>query len=182
MKYFVKGWYTKEIFLVFIWYELLCGILYNINMHVCKAPVTRWPSCDHGDPGNPQNRRVVAGYQKPLLRVTAIGIVVRSHGALVHDLCEPSCVSATTSASAWHLYYDLMAPRTRAQCDHQRSKCDRTATLLWLRWPQYAAWALPLRLLRTHGIRTTILQQPSVFGCVIWLHSMAIWNVLISYF
>ena len=127
----------------------------------------RRPPRDHGDPGNSQDRRVVAGYQnKTLLCVTAIGIVLSSHGALARDLSEPSCFSPTTSASAWHCCQDVTARRTRAQCNHQRSKCDRTATLLRLRRPHYAAWALLLRLLRTHGVRTTILRRPSAFRCI----------------
>ena len=41
-----------------------------------------------------------------------------------------------------------------------------TAMLLrqWRR--HYAAWALPSRLLRTYGVRTTILRRPSAFRCL----------------
>ena len=38
--------------------------------------------------------------------------------------------------------------------------------LLRLKWPHYAAWALQLRLLRTHAVRTTILRRPSAFRCI----------------
>ena len=55
--------------------------------------------------------------------------------------------------------------------DHQRSECDPTrpdidATTTSATALVYAAWALPLRLLRTHGVRTTITRRPSAFRCI----------------
>ena len=123
--------------------------------------------------------------RKTLLCVTAIEIVLRSHGALARDLSESSCFSTTTFDHA-----TTSRRRTRAQCDHQWSKCDCTATLLRLRRPRYAAWALPLRLLRTHGVRTTILRRPSAFRCIYgyipWLARMFWtpifkWKCVVSY-
>ena len=66
--------------------------------------------------------------EKTLLCVTAIGTVLRSHGALTRNLCEPNCTSNTTSASVRRSYCDLTAPWTRAQSDHQRAYSDATTT------------------------------------------------------
>ena len=66
--------------------------------------------------------------KKTLLCVTAIGTVLRSHGALTRDLCELNCVSTTTSASVRRSYHDLTAPWTRAQRDHRRPYSDATTT------------------------------------------------------
>ena len=64
--------------------------------------------------------------------------------------------------------------------DHQRSECDLTAMLLRLRRLHYAAWVLPLRLLRTHGVHTMmILRRPSAFchinGSIPW-QSIVFWT------
>ena len=70
----------------------------------------RQPRCDHGDVGNPPDRRVVAKYLK---------------NAPLCDLCEPNCPSTTTSASVRRSYHDLTAPRTRARWDHRRPSAIR---------------------------------------------------------
>ena len=66
--------------------------------------------------------------RKTLLCMIAIGTVLRSHGSLTHDLCEPNCVSTTTSASVRRSYHDLTPPWTRVQCDHRRPYSDVTMT------------------------------------------------------
>ena len=88
----------------------------------------RRPRCDHGDLGNPPDRRVVAGYQKnaPLCDCNKDRAALsRRSGA---RLCEPNCASTATSASVRRSYHDLTAPRTRVQCDHRRPYSDATAT------------------------------------------------------
>ena len=98
-----------------------------------------------------------------------MGTVLRSHGALIRNLCEPICVSLRplrqcdayimTSRCPGHA---LNAPIS----DHQWSESDLITMILRLRRPQYAALALPLRLLRAHGVCTTILRRPSAFRCM----------------
>ena len=83
--------------------------------------------------------------------------------------CARMALWCTTFASPvafplWLLHQHDTHTRTSRRQGHVLPKCDRTAMLLGRL--HYAAWALPLRLLRTHGIRTTILWWPSAFCCI----------------
>ena len=91
----------------------------------------RRPRCYHGDLGNAPFLCVVARYQKnaPLCHCNRDRAVLTQCS---RDLCEPNCVSTTTSASVRRSYHGLTAPKTCAQCNHQRSEWDLTAMLLWL--------------------------------------------------
>ena len=107
--------------------------------------------------------------RKTLLCVTAIGIGLRSHDALMRDLCEPNCVSTTTSASVWRSYHDLTAPRTRAQCNHRRPSTirmrpysDATTTLATTRCLSASAASIA----HAHGVPTTILWQSLALCCI----------------
>ena len=106
---------------------------------------------------------MVAKYQKKtLLCVTATGTVLRSHGALTRELCEPNCASTMTSASVRRSYHDLTAPWTRAQCGHRWPYSDVTTTYA----TALRCLDAPSRLLRTYYVRTTILRRPSAFRCI----------------
>ena len=73
--------------------------------------------------------------RETLLCVTAIGTVLRWHGALTHDRCEPNYVFTTTCASVRHT-------TTSRRPGHALSATigDLTAMLLRHRRRHYAAW------------------------------------------
>ena len=104
----------------------------------------------------------VPDIRKTPLCVTAIGTMLRSHGALMHDLSQPNCLFTKT------LHQCDAHTMTSRRPGHVLSATigDLTAMLLWHRRPHYAAWALPLHLLHTDGVRTRILRRPSAFCCI----------------
>ena len=126
-----------------------------------KAPVTQ--DGDHGDLGNPTNRRVVARYQKnvPLCDCNRdrAALARRSDAQPLWDqLCFHCDLCASTT----------LIPRPHGALDMR--SVPPSATLQRCYYdigdpPHCAAWTLPSRLLRTYGVRTTILRRPSVFHC-----------------
>ena len=117
----------------------------------------RRPRRDHGDLGNPPDRGVVARYQK---------------NAPLCD-CNGDRRATFVSPIAFPLrplrQYDAHTTTSRRP-EHALSVTtgDLTTMPLRHRRPHYAAWALQLRLLRTYGVRTTILRRPSIsaFRCI----------------
>ena len=74
-------------------------------------------------------------------------------------------------------HYNLCVSATfipRPHCAEDKLSAPPSATIAIRMWPNsdvtlrphYAAWALPLRLLHKHGVRTKILRRPSAFHCI----------------